>query len=226
MLFSYVSNASALRSPRSSVRGSSYAYIACVALGEHCPPSSETNCSLLLPSLNDLGLHLVEYARQMDPGTERGLTNSQWMAQRFNVLFTGPTGIGKTRLGQVLAVAATPHECTGGSRNVLPHEQQSVTQRIILPFERLHQINSYGLGATHLLSLDDRTPPRGGQFGAVSRARRSGWLCARCLKDGGLMFFCTKFSPLTAFAHVCLYRTRFAAINLGRHACERCGSPG
>jgi len=92
----------------------------------------------------------------MDPATVRGLTNSQWVAQHLNVSFTGPTGIGKALLGQVLPMAATPHECTGGRRNALPHERQPVPQKIFLPFELLHQINRYSLGARHAFSPDNR----------------------------------------------------------------------
>jgi DNA replication protein DnaC len=42
----------------------------------------------------------------MDPSTMRGLTSSQWVLQHLNVLFTGPTGIGKSWLGQALAQKA------------------------------------------------------------------------------------------------------------------------
>ena len=38
--------------------------------------------------------------------TMRGLTNSQWVAQHLNVLFIGPTGIGKSWLAQALAQKA------------------------------------------------------------------------------------------------------------------------
>lgn len=46
------------------------------------------------------------YPREMDPSTMRGLTSSQWVLQHLNVLFTGPTGIGKSWLGQALAQKA------------------------------------------------------------------------------------------------------------------------
>jgi DNA replication protein DnaC len=36
----------------------------------------------------------------------RGLTNSQWVSQHLSVLFTGPTGIGKSWLAQALAQKA------------------------------------------------------------------------------------------------------------------------
>jgi DNA replication protein DnaC len=55
------------------------------------------------PCVEDIN---YRYPRQMDPSTMRGLTNSQWVAQHLNVLFTGPTGIGKTWLGQALAQKA------------------------------------------------------------------------------------------------------------------------
>jgi DNA replication protein DnaC len=42
----------------------------------------------------------------MDPSTMRGLTSLQWVLQHLNVLFTGPTGIGKSWLGQALAQKA------------------------------------------------------------------------------------------------------------------------
>ena len=42
----------------------------------------------------------------MDPSTVRGLTNSQWVEQHLGVLLTGPTGIGKSWLGQALAQKA------------------------------------------------------------------------------------------------------------------------
>ena len=55
------------------------------------------------PCVEDIN---YRYPRQMDPATVRGLTNSQWVAQHLNLLFTGPTGIGKTWLGQALAQKA------------------------------------------------------------------------------------------------------------------------
>jgi len=55
------------------------------------------------PCVEDIN---YRYPRQMDPSTVRGLTNSQWVAQHLNILFTGPTGIGKTWLGQALAQKA------------------------------------------------------------------------------------------------------------------------
>jgi DNA replication protein DnaC len=55
------------------------------------------------PCVEDIN---YRYPRQMDPSTARGLTHSQWVADHLNVLFTGPTGIGKTWLGQALAQKA------------------------------------------------------------------------------------------------------------------------
>ena len=50
------------------------------------------------PCVEDIN---YRYPRQMDPSTVRGLTNSQWVIQHLNVLFTGPTGIGKTWIAPV-----------------------------------------------------------------------------------------------------------------------------
>ena len=52
------------------------------------------------PCVEDIN---YRYPREMDPSTMRGLTSSQWVLQHLNVLFTGPTGIGKSWLGQALA---------------------------------------------------------------------------------------------------------------------------
>jgi len=55
------------------------------------------------PCVEDIN---YRYPLQMDPATERGLTNSQWVRQHLGVLFTGPTGIGKSWLAQALAQKA------------------------------------------------------------------------------------------------------------------------
>ena len=57
------------------------------------------------PCVEDIN---YRYPRQMDPATVRGLTNSQWVAQHLNVLFTGPTGIGKTWLGASAGAEGLP----------------------------------------------------------------------------------------------------------------------
>jgi hypothetical protein len=41
------------------------------------------------------------------------------------------------------------------------------------------------------------------------------------MKDDGWIFFCTKFSSLTAFTYFCPYRNRFSATSLRRCACGR-----
>jgi DNA replication protein DnaC len=43
------------------------------------------------------------HTRQLDAAQFRALLNSQWVAQHRSVLFTGPTGIGKSWLAQALA---------------------------------------------------------------------------------------------------------------------------
>ena len=55
------------------------------------------------PCVEDIN---YRYPRELDPSTMRGLTSSQWVLQHLNVLFTGPTGIGKSWLGQALAQKA------------------------------------------------------------------------------------------------------------------------
>ena len=55
------------------------------------------------PCVEDIN---YRYPRQMDAATVRGLTNSQWVEQHLGVLLTGPTGIGKSWLGQALAQKA------------------------------------------------------------------------------------------------------------------------
>jgi DNA replication protein DnaC len=55
------------------------------------------------PCVEDIN---YRYPRQMDQATVRGLTSSQWVVQHLSVLFTGPTGIGKSWLAQALAQKA------------------------------------------------------------------------------------------------------------------------
>lgn len=55
------------------------------------------------PCVEDIN---YRYPRQMDAATMRSLTSSQWVTQHLVVLFTGPTGIGKTWLAQALAQKA------------------------------------------------------------------------------------------------------------------------
>jgi DNA replication protein DnaC len=55
------------------------------------------------PCVEDIN---YRYPRQMDAATVRALTNSQWVEQHLGVLLTGPTGIGKSWLGQALAQKA------------------------------------------------------------------------------------------------------------------------
>lgn len=55
------------------------------------------------PCVEDIN---YRYSRQMDQATVRGLTSSQWVMQHLSVLFTGPTGIGKSWLAQALAQKA------------------------------------------------------------------------------------------------------------------------
>ena len=55
------------------------------------------------PCVEDIN---YRYPRKMDASTMRGLTSSQWVIQHLNVLLTGPTGIGKSWLGQALAQKA------------------------------------------------------------------------------------------------------------------------
>jgi DNA replication protein DnaC len=59
-----------------------------------------------LQPVGDLASVIERYPRQMDAATVRGLTNSQWVGQHLGVLLTGPTGIGKSWLGQALAQKA------------------------------------------------------------------------------------------------------------------------
>lgn len=55
------------------------------------------------PCVEDIN---YRYPRQMDGQLVRSLTNSQWVAQHLCLLFTGPTGIGKSWLAQALVQKA------------------------------------------------------------------------------------------------------------------------
>jgi DNA replication protein DnaC len=55
------------------------------------------------PCVEDIN---YRYPRQLDAGLMRSLTTSQWVAQHRSLLFTGPTGTGKSWLGQALAQKA------------------------------------------------------------------------------------------------------------------------
>ncbi len=55
------------------------------------------------PCVEDIN---YRYPRQLDGSLMRSLATSQWVAQHLAVLLTGPTGIGKSWLGQALAQKA------------------------------------------------------------------------------------------------------------------------
>jgi DNA replication protein DnaC len=55
------------------------------------------------PCVEDIN---YRYPRQMDVAQVRTLTTSEWVAQHHSILITGPTGIGKSWLGQALAQKA------------------------------------------------------------------------------------------------------------------------
>jgi DNA replication protein DnaC len=61
------------------------------------------------PCVEDIN---YRYPRQLDGGQLRSLLSSQWVAQHLSVIFTGPTGIGKSWLSQALARQA----CRDGYR--------------------------------------------------------------------------------------------------------------
>lgn len=55
------------------------------------------------PCVEDIN---YRYPRQLDGPLLRSLTSSQWVVQHLSVLLTGPTGTGKSWLGQALAQKA------------------------------------------------------------------------------------------------------------------------
>ena len=55
------------------------------------------------PCVEDIN---YRYPRQLDGALLRSLTQSQWVAQHLCLIFTGPTGIGKSWLAQALAQKA------------------------------------------------------------------------------------------------------------------------
>ena len=61
------------------------------------------------PCVEDIN---YRYPRQLDGAQLRSLLSSSWVAQHFSVIFTGPTGIGKSWLSQALAHQA----CRDGYR--------------------------------------------------------------------------------------------------------------